>query len=410
MKNITGNPVTHKDYLKTRLFLVKELKRLLRKCSVIIEAPRRFGKTSVIKEFLRQENARKEEKREFNVLFLDLEGEETVSDFCLKLFKELLNLYRLRKKIDVLNKILGNTWNAIAARLGKIKLPGFEIELREITGDYTFPGWKEKITPMITHLNSFDRKTIFVFDEFPDMLMNFKRKQEKLDYKNTADSFTAWLRSLRQIQQEGCKYQFVFCGSIHLRITLEEIGISKRINDLEPFVIPPINSSDARLLIECLAKKYKLKIEEAGIAFMVEKITGGSLYYGQIFVKALRETGDKNFPPDKVNTIYEAVLRRGNHDLNHYHSRLEEYLSPGENECSKVVLKHLCSGPAHEKEIYDLLLYEKCPYEQFQSVVNRLIYEGYITRDMHDNGNLRFVAPILKDWWKFKAGGANVRL
>ncbi|NIM13548.1 MAG: hypothetical protein GTO45_15655 [Candidatus Aminicenantes bacterium] len=410
MENITGYPVTHKDYLKTRLFLVTELKRLLRKCSVIIEAPRRFGKTSVIKEFLRQENAKKEEKREFNVLFLELEGEETVSDFCLKLFKELLNLYRLRKKIDALSRLLGNTWNAIAARLGKIKLPGFEVELREITGDYTLPEWKEKITPMITHLNSFDRKTIIVFDEFPDMLMNFKKKQTKLDYKNTTDSFTAWLRSLRQIQVEGCKYQFVFCGSIHLRKTLEEIGISKRINDLEPFVIPPIKSEDARLLIECLAKKYKLEIEEAGIAFMVEKITEGSLYYGQILVKALRETSEKNFSVDKVKAIYEAMLRRGNHDLNHYHSRLEEYLSHGENECSKVILKHLCSGPANEKEIYDLLLYGKSPYEQFQSVVNRLIYEGYISRDIHDNGNLRFVAPILKDWWKFKAGVTNVRL
>ena len=83
MENITGNPVTHKDYLKSRLFLVKELKHLLRKCSVIIEAPRRFGKTSVIKEFMRQERVRKNRKQEFNVLFLELEGEETVNDFCL---------------------------------------------------------------------------------------------------------------------------------------------------------------------------------------------------------------------------------------------------------------------------------------------------------------------------------------
>ncbi|MBC8394747.1 MAG: hypothetical protein H8E17_19530, partial [Deltaproteobacteria bacterium] len=55
MENITGNPVTSKNYLHTRLFLIEELRSLLSKCSVIIEAPRRFGKTSVIKEFIRQE-------------------------------------------------------------------------------------------------------------------------------------------------------------------------------------------------------------------------------------------------------------------------------------------------------------------------------------------------------------------
>ena len=86
MENITGNPVTYKNYLNTRLFLVEELKNLLRKCSVIIEAPRRFGKTSVIKEFIRQETSKKEGDREFNILFLELEGEESVNDFCIRLF------------------------------------------------------------------------------------------------------------------------------------------------------------------------------------------------------------------------------------------------------------------------------------------------------------------------------------
>ncbi len=51
MENITGYPVTAKNYLKTRLFLVKELKELLKKRSVIIEAPRRYGKTSIIKDW-----------------------------------------------------------------------------------------------------------------------------------------------------------------------------------------------------------------------------------------------------------------------------------------------------------------------------------------------------------------------
>lgn len=143
---------------------------------------------------------------------------------------------------------------------------------------------------------------------------------------------------------------------------------------------------------------------------MISKITDGSLYYGQILVKALRQTGEKIFSIDRVKATYEVMLRGGEHDLNHYHSRLEDYLSPLEKDCSEVILKHLCSGAAHEKEIYDLLFHEKCSYEQFQSIVGRLIYESYITRDIHDNGNLRFVAPILKDWWSCKKGVVDVRL
>jgi len=270
---------------------------------------------------------------------------------------------------------------------------------------YDFSKWKEKITPMITGLNSFEKRTVIVFDEFPDMLYNFKTKgMEPLDFKTVTDSLTGWLRSLRQVQDSECKYQFVLCGSINLRKTLEEIGISKRINDLESFVIPPIKSAEARLLIESLAQESNIEIEPDGIQFMVSKITEGSPYYGQIMFKALKDTREKTFTSGKVKAIYDAMLRGGNHDLNHFHSRLEEYLSPLERECSNVVLKHLCYEAVSEKELYDLLLYERCNYEEYQRVVNRLIYEGYLVRDIHNKGNLKFVSPMLKDWWACKAG------
>lgn len=411
MENITGNPVTDKDFLKTRLFLVDDLKESLKKCSVIIEAPRRFGKTSVIKELKRQEEARKNKEMEFNVLFLELEGEATINDFCFKLFKELLNLYRVRKKIDSLSELLGSGWNAFASRLRKIKLLGLELELREKTRNYDFATWKEEINSLINHLDSFEKKTIIVFDEFPDMLLNFKKQEpDEIKYKDMIDGLTAWLRSLRQAKAPVGKYQFVFCGSIHLRNTLEELGISKRINDLESFVIPPIKNADAQLLIESLTKKYNIEIEAEGVAYMVSKITDGSVYYGQILVKALRETGERNFSGERVRAIYKAMLEDGHHDLNHHHSRLESYISPVARECSKIILKHLCGGRTHEKKIYDLFLFDKCSYEEFQSVVRRLIYEGYICRDIDNNGSLRFVSHLLKDWWACKMGIKNVCL
>jgi hypothetical protein len=180
--------------------------------------------------------------------------------------------------------------------------------------------------------------------------------------------------------------------------------VSKRINDLETFLIPPIKSEEAQLLIKSLSKEYDIKIEPDSIEFMVSKITDGSPYYGQIIFKALRDTREKKFTSGKVEAIYEDMLRGGDHDLNHFHSRLEEYLSPLQRECSKIILKHLCNKTIHEKELYDLLLFEKCSFEEFQTLVNRLIYEGYITRDVYNKNNLKFVSPILKDWWACKAG------
>lgn len=405
MNNVTGKAVVSEDYLKSRLYLVDELRDFVRKTSVVIEAPRRFGKTSVIKEFKRQEEAKSENEREFNVLFLELEGEETLHEFCFKLFKELLSLYHVRRQFDKITDLLGTAWNAFASRIKKLQIPEFEVELREKTRDMDFTDWKEKLTPLITGLNSFGMNTVIAFDEFPDMLLNFKnRANEHEDYVTLVDRLTAWLRTLRQNQTGGSKYQFVFCGSVNMRNTLEEIGLGKRMNDIESLVVPNMKAEDAGLLVNSLIEKYALEIAPEGVSFMVAKITNGSPYYGQILFKTLLDSREREISLEMLKMLYEQMLRVGNHDLNHFHTRLQRYLGPIERKCSEIVLKHLCSEPLHEKKLFDNHLSELCRYEVFQTVVNRLVYEGYIMRDIANNGALTFVAPLLKDWWSYKVG------
>ncbi|MBF8276568.1 MAG: ATPase domain protein, prokaryote domain protein [Candidatus Brocadiaceae bacterium] len=405
MNNVTGKAVVSEDYLKSRLYLVDELRDLVRKTSVVIEAPRRFGKTSVIKEFKRQEDTKSEEKREFNVIFLELEGEETLHAFCFKLFKELLSLYHIRRKYDMITDLLGTAWNAIASRIKKLQMPEFEVELREKTRDMDFTAWKEKLTPLITGLNSFDMHTVIAFDEFPDMLLNFKnRANEHEDYITLVDRLTAWLRTLRQNQTDCSKYQFVFCGSVNMRNTLDEIGLGKRMNDVESLLVPNMTEEDAKLLIDSLTKKYALEIMPEGVSFMTSKITNGSPYYGQILFKALLDSRERKISLETLKTLYEQMLRGGNHDLNHFHARLKTYLGHTKRECSEIILKYLCIESLPEKYLFDHHISGVCGYEDFQSVINRLLYEGYIMRDTTNNGSLTFVAPLLKDWWSYKAG------
>ncbi len=406
MENITGKAVTYRNYLKTRLYLVDELKGLARNNSVIIEAPRRFGKTSVIKELIRQENAISQIDREFNLIFLELEGEETIEHFCFKFFRELLGLYHVRRNAEKISQLLGDAWNVLAARIGKVGMPEVEIELRERTRQFSFTEWKEKISPLITGLNSLDKNTIIVFDEFPDMLANFKNKANNQEvYRAMADILTGWLRTLRQSTDGGRKYQFVFCGSVNLRKTLEKLGISKRINDLESLSVPPMTIAEARVLITALCEEYQMSIDPDGTEFLIDKIALGSPYYGQILVKALRDTREISFNASTVRAIYEAMLRNGNHDLNHFHSRLEDYLTPLEREIAANILLHLCREACHEQQLYQSFFYEKSEYEIFQNVVDRLIFEGYLTRDLSIKNNLRFVSPLLKDWWSCKKIG-----
>ncbi len=405
MKNITGSPVTHGDFLESRRFLVDEMRDLVRTCSFTVVAPRRFGKTSVIKELKRQEDNKDKDRKEFNILFLELEGEETCNAFCLKLFNELMALYKIRKKMDMLGRFLGESWNAVASRFKSVDVMEMGLEIREKTREYDFVEWKEKIMPLIMGLNTFDKQTVIVFDEFPDMLLNFKMNAtDSVEFKRVTDNLTGWLRSLRQVQDAGSKYRFVFCGSINLRMTLEDIGIGKRINDLEEFPIPSMKGDEAESLLRSLAEQYGITVEPDALDFMVSKIENGSPYYGQLLFKALRDTREKSFDLNTVEAIYDGMLRGGDNDLNHFHSRLVEYLSPLQKECSGIILKHMCHGSIQQKELYDLLLADKCDNSEFQAILKRLIYEGYLNRDIGKGGAIGFVSPVLRDWWACREG------
>jgi hypothetical protein len=236
------------------------------------------------------------------------------------------------------------------------------------------------------------------------MLQNFAKGQEPLGMTSAVDAITAWLRSLRQENAER-DFKFVFCGSVNLRKTLEQVGLSKRMNDLEPLVVPPLLSDEARRLLVELASSYGIRIEPPAMDFMAAKITDGSPYYGQILVKALRDARVQEVSLVLLQGVYEAMLRSGHHDIKHFHSRLDDYLpTQQERSCVKIILRQLCGDTWHERELYETFLTDTLDYTAYLGLLSRLEYEGYIKRDIRNAGRLSFVSPILKDWWSCMMG------
>lgn len=405
MENITGSAVAAGNYLNSRLNLVDDLRKLVLNHSVVIEAPRRFGKTSVIKEFVRQEKNKGEESR-FHVLFLELEGVETLNQFCLKLYRNLLELYVARRCVDWLTGFLHKSWNAVAARIPAVGLPEFELELREITRDYDFPEWQERISPLLKGVDRLGKRVVIAFDEFPDMLMNFSGSAEPLEFRQAVDLLTAWLRTIRQEQQGAAVCSFIFCGSVNLRKTLEEVGLSKRMNDTETLRVPPMSSDEARLLLQALAQHYGILLEHAALELMVDKTVDGPPYFGQVLIKAIRDTRNNEISLELLRAIYENMLRNGDHDLNHFNSRLDDYIhSTTELACMRAILYTMCNDSWRERELYDTVVADTGPnYATYLKLVNRLIYEGYLKRDLADSGKLSFISPLLRDWWACKSG------
>src|SRR6266540_4368308 len=102
----------------------------------------------------------------------------------------------------MVKKMLQESWNTIAARIPSVGLPEFELELREITRDYDFAMWQERINPLFNGAERLGKRVVIAFDEFPDMLMNFSGAAEPLEFRQSVDMLTAWLRTIRQEQPD----------------------------------------------------------------------------------------------------------------------------------------------------------------------------------------------------------------
>ncbi|MBV6342003.1 hypothetical protein [Candidatus Magnetobacterium casense] len=404
MENIVGPAVYGGNYLESRKYLVDNLRKRLCRASVLIDAPRRFGKTSVIKEFQRQEQEK--ERDAFNVLFFDLEGLASVDEFCNKCLEELLKLCKLKNMLTKLKEFSNALLNGISDSIESIETPFFSTNLRERTRNMKPEELKKTLESFIKCLNDLDRKTVLIFDEFPDMLLNIKSNaQSHEDYVKTVNNLTAWLRDLRQSSSGQNKYRFVFCGSINLRKTLDSIGLSKRINDLESLKVPPLTEKEAEMLINALTQTENIMIAPEGLAFLVSKLKDGSPYYGQFMVQVLSERKEReniisNFTRAQVEDAYDEMIHSHSNNLSHFYSRLDDYYpDPLQKDHAKKALKILCNGALDEQQLHTVHFSSAIDADEFHKIVERLIDEGYILEDATDAGKLRFASSVLRDWW-----------
>jgi len=214
-----------------------------------------------------------------------------------------------------------------------------------------------------------------------------------------------WLRALRQERADTCNYLFVFSGSVNLRNTLERLGLSSKINDLEPLNVPGMNEEDARTHITHLSSGEAVSIAPDALDFIVEQLIGGSPNLGPGVVKAIKNERITSVSLEKMKGIYEIMIRGNEQSLSHFHERMGKHFSRQEQTISRKILKRLCSEDAiSEKKLFDELFSGAIEREEYAAGVRRLIEEGYIMRDMNLGGGVRFISPALKHWWSCKEG------
>lgn len=370
MKNVVGQVVTGEKFFNRKEDIRKLWEKIKSGSSILLSAPRRTGKTSILY------NIKDNPENGYSILYLDTESVDSCNEFFRKIYNHLLNESDEKLKVQIVEMVRS---------LGKkIEQVGKTIKLGDKELDYY-----EELVLLMKKIDLKDHKIVIIIDEFAQTLQNMLKESEK-----KAISFLEKNRALRQNPEINKNIQFIYAGSIGLENVAGSIDGSKYINDINSQILKPLSRNEAKELIKFILDGEQM-INDETIEQILNKLHEFVPYYIQIIIQEIHETGFSG-TTQEIDCIFEEIVKKRIY-FDHWHARLKSYKS-NEYKFAKRILNIASENEfVTSADIYDKAV-EFGVEEDYKTVVNALIYDGYINND-GTASEYRFNSPLLKMWW-----------
>jgi hypothetical protein len=364
---------------------------------ILLVAPRRIGKTSLMREAARRINGR------YICLQVDLQKSQSPADALV----ELSAATRPYKKIwERTLEIFRNVMCLVTGAIESLKIDDLTLTFRS---GLTSGDWSAKGDRLLSALADSDTPVVVFFDEIA-ILVN--RMLKGSDYTITperigeVDSFMSWLRE-NSIRHKG-KLRIVLTGSIGIEHVLRQAGLSATLNTFSPFDLPPWDSKTAIGCLQALANQYDIKFE-AGVPERIVELLGCCIpHHVETFFDAIytncKLRGHQEVTNDLVQEVYRTRMLgvSGHAELSHLEERLKMVLGP---ETYPLALELLTEAAVVGRLTMDAAIYlsEQYTFENLASkdalreIFGIFEHDGYLRKT---GAEFRFVSHLLRDWWK----------
>ena len=227
-RNIVGTVVRGEDFYGRDSF-VQQLWERLETTNILLAAPRRFGKTSVMY------NLYDFPKSGFKVIPFDLEPVTEPVDFVVTLLDKLRQDQKIMNILRKGGKTLRGIFQNVEIGIGALEDIDFKISLKERIKK----NWREIGAGVLKTLEGSEEKLLLIFDEFAIMIENFL--DDRLDAKEVREFFH-WFRQVR-ISPSMTNCRFLIGSSISIDHHLSKLGITAALNDFEKMVLAEFEDS-----------------------------------------------------------------------------------------------------------------------------------------------------------------------
>ncbi|MCU0917518.1 MAG: hypothetical protein MUC88_23580 [Planctomycetes bacterium] len=380
------------DYFDQRQ-LLKDVWKHLQKDSVLLVAPRRFGKTGMMFRLLDRPRAG------FRPLYLDVESIDNPANFMVEILALLLHDDHFRRAIDGLSAGLKEVWSWLTGLVDQVDVGEIKVKLREKTD--VSANWRVYGDRVMGMLATQDRPLLLLVDEFPIMVNRMADKSPE-----EAVQFLRWFRSVRLMPAN--RTRFVIGGSTNIMYTLEALGSVDAVNDLCPVRLRPFDATTAERYLAAMFATRHLALDPQVSTRILELIGEPIPYLLALLVQAVLSRSHVRSGPidiELVNAAFDELLSTGATVFLHYWSRLNEHYPGCESGAAKAILSVVsrAEGPVQRDTLYQVYL-QTCAAQPgadardaFVRLMWKLDNDFYIVAD--DDG-YRFFSRVLKLWWR----------
>lgn len=373
-----GPPVSGSNYF-VRPALETRLRAAIWRGHVSILAPRRTGKTSLLK---RLRDAAPDEDPH---IFINLEKCTTPAEW----------MDALLAAIPGSTSRFGGWFKTISDRLTKVE--GIEITT---VGKVAFKGkdWVKAAEAIAVALETLDRPTVFLLDEFPILVNEMARKD--LDECRKA---LRWFRDWRDRTAEG-SVRFVVTGSIGLDGVVERHQLGDTVNNFEAVDFPPLDADETAALLDRLAEDNAVSIDDALRDRVLQAL---GVCYPISIQTIVKEMGEARTPitAKSFDAFYQRRIVAGPN--NEYCKNMERRLGEAfgledEKLASRLLEAVLQSSEGLNGSQLIAAIDPTWGYEgkRIRGVVRVLEHDGYLVQEPEAPFRYSFLSRLLEDYWR----------
>lgn len=385
---MTGQVAYGKNYFPRE----KDEKRIWRRLNhgshLLLLAPRRVGKTSLLRNLELAPND------SYVFLYNIVQSCSTVHEYYERIIE---NLFK-SEFTNRLNKFTNWGKEALADFRGSVKginfsEAGIEFESQERT--LTHKDLKTLLDKI-----QIKEKLIIVIDEFPDVLEKIHRDQGHA----AAELFLSGCRELCQDPELDQKIQFIFTGSIGLDSLVNKLNLSDLINFLINVTVDPLTEEKAIEFIDFVSNKSgeEITFSDDVKTYILNKVSWYMPYYIEILLLSIEDYCCENeiIEPSTsdIDKAYEQLFSQNYlTSFNHWAERLER-LEKTEITFAHEVLNYIAANETISPQvIHNIKEKPQVTTVNSKYVIECLIHDGYIfeTKDKE----FQFTSPMLKEWW-----------